>query len=334
MRGRQYFALIFILSIVVAAILTLPGASLAQPPGVFTPTPFATFTPIPLFTPSPTPAAPGCDAGSFAIPIGSTITLRPGVNIRSAPSISAPWLASFEENKIFYLSDGPVCGDGYFWWKIRGHGVNGWVAERDNAQSFIRFFDPPPGTVCTADPLNLVAGEEIDLLVGVRIRRTPGLDGLVLTVAPADSVATVLSNETTCVDGFNWREVRVTVVDFTYDGWMAEGSRDIPELRYVDIELEEEQCISQQSFATGERVRVGYRDRNPKNLRVAPSLDAEIMYMLVENVPLVIVGGPVCSDGMNWWQVRVLSNIPATGWVGEGGRGNIWLRRTTLNTGR
>ena len=58
----------------------------------------------------------------------------------------------------------------------------------------------------------------------------------------------------------------------------------------------------------------------PKNLRAAPDDEADVLYTLVSGVPLEITGQPVCNDMVNWWPVRVLGNIPASGWIAEGGR--------------
>jgi hypothetical protein len=292
-------------------------------------TPIPTWTPIPsptpLITPSPTPAAPGCRFGAFDIEIGSTVTVRPGVNIRAAPTVSSAWLANFQEPRNFVVLDGPVCANEYFWWKLEGHGVIGWVAERSNTMDFITFIVAPEGPRGCINTLNLSVGEQIDLIADVRIRLEPGLEGLVLTVAPFDAPVTVLSAEPRCVDGYNWRLVRVTVANYTYEGWMAEGSALTPELFYVAPTLDPfAECNPPLNLTVGAQRRVRYFDRQPKVLRAAPSDDAEALYMLVDGVPFEVVGGPVCSEGMNFWQVRILSNIPATGWLAEGPRPNYW----------
>jgi hypothetical protein len=298
---------------------TLPGA---LPPGV-TPSPAPTETP-PL-SPVPTSNAPGCDF-PFPIAIGSIITVRSGVNIRSAPSPSAPIVDYLTENRNFIAVEGPVCGSGYFWWRIVGGGLRGWVAERSTVLNFITFIDDSPIASQCAPPLALGAGEPIDLVTGVRVRETAGLGGRVLTVAPANATAVVLDAEPVCADGYNWRRIRVQVLDLIYDGYIAEGSASFEELLYIQITPDPASlCWPPLIAAIGDRGRVTGNGSIPKNLRVAPGENAEVLFTLVPNVPIEIIGGPVCFGGYNWWQVRVLSTIPAVGWLAEGPRGGYWI---------
>lgn len=335
MQARYFLAGMVFLLIFGVIISAGPRSSSAQLPPTptpigdpfATPVPFATETPLPtptpLITPSPTSAAPGCTT-AFDIEIGSTITLRSGVNIRSAPSVSAPWLANFPEARDFRVLEGPICADNYFWWRVRGSGVTGWVVERSAAQVFFIFITPLNTPVVCPTPLNLSIGEEIELVTGVRVREGAGLSNRTLTVAPLGAMATVLS-EAVCADGYNWRRVRVTVANFPYEGWLVEGSSIVPQEFYIEI-TPETVCWPPLRLSPGDRGRVGYRDGMPKNLRATPGEDGEVLYTLVRGVPFEITGGPVCINGMNWWQVRILSNIPAAGWLAEGQRGNYWVR--------
>jgi hypothetical protein len=342
MRGRHIFALVVIMFMGALAASLRPGTTQAQLPATFTPifvtaTPFLFTevplpTPTPLITPSPTSAAPGCVA-AFPIQPGDVVTVRGGVNIRTAPSVSAPWLANFPEPRNFTALEGPVCVDDYFWWRIRGHGVSGWVAERSNAMTFITFIDPVATAVVCPRPLQLAAGEEVELVTGVRVRGEPSLAGRVLTVAPLGSMVTIVTADPTCADGYNWRRVRVTVAGWTYEGWMVEASSTLPDVAFIEI-TPETVCLLPLALSPGDRGRVTYRDGMPKNLRSAPGENGEILWTLVRAVPLEIIGGPVCLDGMNWWNVRILSTIPAEGWLAEGGpRGNYWITRAPIGAG-
>jgi len=336
MQNRHYYVLIITFFIAgLALIFTTNSKSDAGAPVVLQP-PFLTTTPIgtptplptptPLITPSPTPLAPGCDPGSFNIQVGSTVTIRPGVNIRSAPGRSNPSLAYFTENLNFTVIDGPVCENGYFWWRVSGHSVVGWVAERSSEQDFIRFIFPPVGDSICAEPLPLELGEVIELANGVRIREEAGRDGLVLTVAPIDTPVTVLSNEAVCVDNYNWRLVSVVVAGFEYEGYMAEGTSGTPSEFFVEFPTPDPDtvCNTPMGVNIGDRRRVRYEDGIPKALRAVPGTDGELLFTLVEGVPFEIVGGPVCASGQNYWLIRILSNIPATGWFPEGPRPNYW----------
>lgn len=295
--------------------------TLDLPPGVEPP------TATPDLPPPPTSAAPGCE-NPLSLRPGQVVTLRAGVNIRSAPSPSAPWLANFDDFRLFTVIDGPVCVDGYVWWQLDGSRVRGWAAERSTSQLFILGADTGTPAPACPPPLNLPAGEQIELVTGVRVRLEPNLSGQVITVAPINAVATVLDPLAVCADGYNWRRVRVTVANFTYEGWMVEGSRAQPEQYFIDITLTpiSEVCYPPLALQIGQLARVGYRDNTPKNLRAAPGPNADVLFTLVRGVPLEIIGGPVCANGMNYWRVRVLATTPVEGWLAEGARANRWIR--------
>jgi hypothetical protein len=52
-------------------------------------------------------------------------------------------------------------------------------------------------------------------------------------------------------------------------------------------------------------------------VRSEPSRLGELVTRLATGSPLEIIGGPGCSDGFSWWQVRMLNGT--TGWIAEGG---------------
>lgn len=294
------------------ATFTPPGST-GLPPGV-TGTPEASATPI--ITPPPTSAAPGCDT-ILPLEIGDTVTVRSGISIRFGPSVSAPLLETILQNRSFTVIGGPTCSDNYVWWNISSIGLTGWVAERNANISFIVSFSGEEALVCDA-PQDLAFGDRIELVRNVRIRDAASIDGLVLTVAPVDSVVTIQS-AAVCVDGYNWRRVRVTVLGVVYDGWMAEAEPDTPDAAFfID---EGPACYPPLGFAPGDLARVYFRSGPPRNLRTAPNLEAEVINVLFSGVPLQILDGPVCSGGTNWWQVQVQGGSQRPiGWLAEGGR--------------
>ncbi len=325
--------LIIAVGMIVSLNENTPSVARAQfPPGATpTPTPLGFVevtpspTPIPL-TPLPTSIAPGCNT-TLPVQVGATVTIRPGVNIRYGPSPSSPWLANYPEPRNFLVVDGPVCDSDFIWWGIRGHGIVGWVAERSNTLNFISFIDGStiPNGGCTAE-LSLSAGEEIELVTGVRIRQDAGLQGLTLTVAPFGARAIVLSDNAECVDGFNWRLVQVEVVNVIYEGYMAEGSSSVVGQYYIAQEQPDSICNPPMAFSIGQTGRIRSVDGTLKNLRTAPGLGGDILFTLVDGVPFEVIGGPVCVDDQIWWQVRIRSNLPAAGWVAQGPDPNYFLR--------
>src|SRR5690606_34067306 len=73
-----------------------------------------------------------------------------------------------------------------------------------------------------AAPLPFAAGQGMRMINNVRLRDNATTAGLVLTVVPAGSLATVLAGPV-CADSYNWWLVETVVVNRTYRGWVAEG---------------------------------------------------------------------------------------------------------------
>jgi len=317
-----------------------------SPFDIFTLTPgyvqTATYTPWPSMSPPPTSVAPGCGT-RFPIVIGDQVLVISGVLVRNGPTVNAPLLTAVENTTAgwYVVRDGPVCADNYTWWLVDGSfnlgtelepeivTVRGWIIERNVNFNFVVDYAPAAGYCAPA--LDLAVGATVELTGNVRIRNAPSLGGLVLTIAPFGSVVTVLNATTTCADGYVWRQVQAQVANFVYDGWMAEGTRlaadvsgQVGSQSYLDTGAGD--CYPPLDFASGSLARVDYLGNIPKNLRDAPGSTAQVLYTLVEGVPVEVIGGPVCVEGMNWWQVRVMASFPVSGWIAEGRRGDYWLR--------
>lgn len=269
-----------------------------------------------ILPPGPTSAAPGCDT-ILPLDIGTSVTVRSGISIRDSPSPSAPLMETILQDRSFTVIDGPVCNTNYVWWRVTRTGLTGWVAERNTAITFIIDFDGADLTC--VEPRDLSIGQRVTLINNVRIRQDATIEGRVLTVAPSESVVTILS-PASCVDGYNWRRVRVRVLDIRYEGWMAESERDSTDLAFFEQD-NGEICYPPIAFEVGDLARVYYRSGPRRNLRNAPGLDSGVLWTLVDGVPVEILGGPVCLDTNNWWFVRVLGDeFQPTGWLAEGGR--------------
>jgi hypothetical protein len=60
---------------------------------------------------------------------------------------------------------------------------------------------------------------------------------------------------------------------------------------------------------------------SPNNIRATPSVNGEIVGQLDPGIPFTVVAGPVCSDGLAWWEVDHPS-----GWTSEGQGDEYWLQ--------
>jgi hypothetical protein len=56
------------------------------------------------------------------------------------------------------------------------------------------------------------------------------------------------------------------------------------------------------------------------NLRALPVVEAGIVARLYQGMALIVISGPSCNGGINWWRVEVDGGT--RGWVAEG----TWLR--------
>lgn len=270
------------------------------------------------YFPMPTSYAPGC-ASALPLVRGSGVTIRSGITIRYSPSTTAPYLTTPLTDVEAIIVDGPVCSNDHVWWGVQSETFTGWMAERNVNITFFRDTTLPQSPVC-ASPLQIPIGESVNTTANVYIRREPHPEGYALTVASFGTPVRVLS-EAHCQDGYNWRQVQVTVGGFTYEGWMAEGQLDRQPAFFLDAVDETAPCYPSLGFHLGEKVRVFYGPSGqPKALRDAPNYQSEILYTLVSGVPLEITGDSVCIDAMNWWPVKVLSSSPVHGWIAEGGR--------------
>jgi hypothetical protein len=292
-----------------------------------------TATPAPFVgtyvLPSPTPSACTTPLGFKA---GDIVVLIPGIALRAAPDPNSALLQQFDDRREFLVLDGPVCTGGFNWWPLKGHGFIGWAAEgrTDGREvrywlSLVRAADEAAQLCLTPQPL--VNGSGFLVNYNVRVRAEPTTTALTYTVVAAGGRVTILEGPT-CNEGYNWWKVRAVVLGITYDGWMAESDRFGDDV-YIALPPRPDGsiCDFPLNLRVGDRARVIYRDGVPKRLRGGPSLTAPILYDLVEGVPLEIIGGPICNNTYNWWQVRVLASAPVEGWFAEGGPAQYWLAR-------
>ncbi|MCA0455151.1 MAG: SH3 domain-containing protein [Chloroflexi bacterium] len=320
MFKRLIIPLLLLVLMLLAGLSSLVSAQTAIP----TLTPIPTITPLGFVsTPAPTMfyvitltplPTPGC-AAPLPLVKGQEAYVSGGLYVRNEPNESSPWVNYYQRQVIVTIVDGPICSNQrYNWWKVSGPGNDGWVAEGTPAQYWMRPGPPPAGTFCP-DSADLTVGQETRLRLGVKVREQANIDGLVLTVAPMDSVALVLEGPR-CANGYNWWRIQVTVLDVVYTGWAADGFEGAALLEDPNA-VPTETCYSVKNLRTGLTGYVQYIDEIPKNMRVAPDLQSEVAATLLDGIGFTIIGGPVCADGYNWWQIQILSRPDVTGWFAE-----------------
>lgn len=325
MRGRFLIAFCLMAG---ALVLGLVAMSVSGPASAQEPVP----APVQYYTPTPEALLrDGCFI-PLALQPGDTAYIRAGIIVRYEPNISSAIMHYTDVRTAVIITEGPVCANGYNWWRVSGTENPGWVAEGTPDSYFIQTGIPPVSDACVSVfPLRI--GGTADLMAGMRVREEPNLTALVLTVAPAGSQVEIIGGPL-CAEGMNWWQVRAVVVGFTYEGWMAEGSFGVQYVLPDDRPSLEDGtlCALPLGFGPGTRAFVNYRDGVPKYLRSAPGTNEGVaLFSLVRYVPFIVVGGPVCRDNMNWWQIRVLASTEVTGWMAEGSPGiGYWMRELTI----
>jgi hypothetical protein len=252
------------------------------------------------------------------------VVLDPGVNVRNLPSLSGAVVNYYTNATLLRITDGPICEHGYNWWRVEGAGNPGWVIEGRPERYFLSAAipTPDPSKICFA-PLALVPGQT-RTLTGVRVHQDADLASLALTVVPINTRITVLEGPV-CANRINWWRVSVPFGNTSVEGWVGEG---FPGNHWLESNAPAATaaafCPRPLRLALGTRVGITYDDAVARSLRAAPSTSAALVERLIGGVALELIGGPVCADGFNWWQARVLTT-EVTGWVAEGRPGNYWF---------
>jgi len=90
---------------------------------------------------------PGCALGFTRLQIGDNTRVTPGLpnRARSAPGIYSDVLTELLPGTVVKVVDGPVCADGYVFWKVESElipGGSGWTAEGDGSGYWLEPYQP------------------------------------------------------------------------------------------------------------------------------------------------------------------------------------------------
>jgi hypothetical protein len=96
-------------------------------------TPRPSNTPRPTRTPRPTATdqitCPGLVTPRLVIGDRAQVTPGDANNVRTRPGTNNPRIGSIPGGGELVVLDGPVCADGYVWWRVDFEGLVGWTAE-------------------------------------------------------------------------------------------------------------------------------------------------------------------------------------------------------------
>jgi hypothetical protein len=320
--------LLILLLLVLVALGLLTNLSSAQvivqptltSPPTFTLIPSPTVFIVTTLVPSPTP---GC-AAPLPLVVGATVFVKSGVFVRSQPSASSAYVNYYTRYNEVTIVSGPVCdGLRYNWWQIKGPGNDGWVAEGSPTNYFMTL-GALPGNHCQS-AVNLIVGKRALLLRDLNVHDQPAETGLILTVSSTGQFVDVLEGPKCGDDLFNWWKIRVTVVGVSYTGWVADAQPGGNDWLISEDALNAPVCAQPLPLAIGVHAFVNYKDHTPKNMRSGPSVNTQLVATLLDGIGFEIIGGPICAEGYNWWQIRILSRPDVSGWLAEGGPQGYWI---------
>jgi hypothetical protein len=183
-----------------------------------------------------------------------------------------------------------------------------------------------PASGC-AQPLPLTIGMSIAVRGGLNVRYEPSVSAVWLDYFDQPMVVTLIDGPR-CANGYNWWRI---AGHGSQPGWIIEGR---PGRYFIEAyglptqmptpSLTPSDCVYPLSFQIGSHGAVTYRDGVPRRLRTAPSANAPLITELLDGIAFEIIGGPVCVDAYNWWNVHILTT-GITGWIAEGRPGNYFV---------
>ena len=171
-----------------------------------------------------TPATPACGlAGRLRVGFSGQVT--PGLpnTVRTAPGTGGGTvIANLAENSLFRVVDGPVCADGFLWWRIDAPGVNGWTAEGQNNTYWLA-----PVVCANGMYGRLIPGQQARVApnppLANSLRAQASSGSALLAEIPPGGVFTVLGGPTCGADGRTWWQANYNGTV----GWTAEGDNGV-----------------------------------------------------------------------------------------------------------
>lgn len=268
--------------------------------------------------------------GSAAKPrlaAGGTGRVTPGLPnvIRAIPGkgASSKILGEIPGSAVFTVlaNSAPQCANGMWWWLVSYNNITGWTPEGDE---WGYYWTEPYGTppACAAAAPRLTIGGQGRILPGLPnvFRSNPwkGSNSEVLGQIPAGAVFAVLDGPR-CANNIHWWFVNYNGAL----GWTGESELTTYWVEPVAVSGGCPSNLPPRLWAGGwGRVLPGLAN----NLRS----EARIASRAVGKIPgdgiFSVITGPVCADGIAWWQVNYNNVI---GWTAEGRWGQYWLEPRT-----
>lgn len=221
-----------------------------------------------------------------------------------------------------------ACANGMWWTLVNYNSIEGWTPEGSAYGVYWtepaggQVPPPPPPTTCPL-PTRMIAGGQARVTPGLPnvVRSAPGLgwNSAIVGSIPGGGVFTLLAGYAPqCADGMQWYYVNYNGLV----GWTSEGQNGVYWTEPVTTN-DPATCAginSRLAVYAWARVTPGL----PNNVRAEPATGARWLGRIPAGATFQVIGGPVCNNGILWWQANYNGLI---GWTGEGRAGSYWLER-------
>ncbi len=236
------------------------------------------------------------------------------VNLRQSPYLYAESLEVLNNNSpVELLLDKGYEADGYQWSKVRSKGGKvGWVAANllkgSLAQVTTNATPLPtrPQQVEDTSDSNETYGTRYVSGDMVNVRRSPSLNGTLVSRARQGSPVILLSARDLSADGYNWRKIRLSDGQV---GWIASdflGAQPV-------AKPASSTPATTPTTAAAPKVRYAYVTGTGVNVRSGPSTDASVVTQLSAPEKVVMANvAPVKKDGYVWQQISFSGK---TAWI-------------------
>ena len=217
------------------------------------------------------------------------------------------------------------CANGMWWTLVNYNGIQGWTPEGSSYGVYwtepagVQPPSPPPPPACPL-PARLVSGGQARVTPGLPnvVRSVPGQgwNSIIVGTIPGGAVFTVLAGYAPqCADGMQWYYVSYNGLI----GWTAEGQNGVYWVEPV-TQNDPNVCGFSTRLHTYAWARV--TPGLPNNVRAEPAIGARWLGRIPAGATFQVINGPVCANGILWWQANYNGLI---GWTGEGRTGTYWL---------
>lgn len=179
---------------------------------------------------------------------------------------------------------------------------------------------PTPTPRPCAAPLELTIGGDAILIGGVNVRNLPTQSGGVVNYYSQETRLRITGGPV-CAEGYNWWQV----AGVGEPGWVAEG-RD--GRYFLSPAAPDPSTVCPPAIPT---VGIGSQVRIEAGLRAREEAgrNARVLTTVRPGMVLDVLDGPVCADGMNWWQVRapygLAAGVTVDAWISEGYPRAYWF---------